>query len=138
MDDLPGRAERIFAHGVKSVERVCGMPSETTDEYEIQLGRDHVELLEQLHKEQPHRTGANLSERWGETIRRFPALAESGELAWINAIRSYRREDSEITLAASRRLGYSKPRKGRLYAVHVRAVTGPIKRAPIQAWTVRP
>jgi hypothetical protein len=60
MDDLPGRTKRIFAHGVKSVERFCGMPSEKADEYKIQLGRDHVELLEQLHKEQPHRTGANL------------------------------------------------------------------------------
>jgi hypothetical protein len=105
MDDLPGRTKRVFAHGVKSVERFCGMPVETTEEYEIQLGKDHVELLEQLHKEQPRRTGANLSECWGETIRRFPASAESGELVWINAIRSYRREESEITLAASRRLG---------------------------------
>ncbi len=90
MDDLPGRTERIFAHGVKSVEEFCGMPIGTTEECEIQLGRDHVGLLERLHKEQPHRTGANQSEPWGETIRRFSAYAESGELVWINAIRSYR------------------------------------------------
>ncbi len=55
---------------------------------------------------------------------------------WINAIRSYRREESEITQATCRRLGCGKPKKGCLYAVHVKAVTGPIKRAPIQAWTV--
>jgi hypothetical protein len=131
MDDLPGRTERVFAHGVKSVEKFCGMPVGTTDECEIQLGKDHVELLERLHKEQPHRTGANLLERCGETIRRFPALAESGELVWINAIRSYQREESEITLAACLRLGCNEPREGCLYAVHVKAVTCPITEGPI-------
>ncbi len=119
MDDLPGRTKRIFAHGVKSVERFCGMASEATDEYEIQLGRDHAELLEQLQREQPHRTGANLSERWGETIRRLPALAENGELVWINTIRSYRQKESEITQATCCRLSGGKPKKGRLYAIHV-------------------
>jgi hypothetical protein len=53
MDDLPAPTKRIFAHGVKSVKRFCGMASEAMDEYEIQLGRDHAELLEQLHREQP-------------------------------------------------------------------------------------
>ncbi len=86
MDDLPGRTKRVFSHGVKSVEEFCGMPVGTTDEYEIQLGRNHVELLERLRKAQPHRTGGRLSEYWGEMIRRFPAYAESGELVWINAI----------------------------------------------------
>jgi hypothetical protein len=64
-DDLPGRTVRVFPHGVKSVEEFCGMPIGSTDEYEIQLGRKHVELLERLCKAQPHRTGASLSERWG-------------------------------------------------------------------------
>jgi hypothetical protein len=136
MDDLPGRTKLVFAHGVKSVEVFCSMPIGTTDEYEIQLGRNHVELLEQLRKAQPHRTGANLSERWGKTIRRFPAYAESGELVWINAIRSYRRKESEITLASSLRLGCNEPREGCLYAVHVKAGTCPITEGPIHAWTV--
>ncbi len=80
MDDLPERTEQVFAHKVKSVEKFCGLPLGTADEYEIQLGKNHVELLERLCKAQPHRTGASLSERWGETIRRFPVYAESGEL----------------------------------------------------------
>jgi hypothetical protein len=80
MDDLPGRTKQVFAHGVESVEGFCGMVSEAADEYEIQLGKDHAELLEQLQREQPNRTGANLSERWGETIRRLPVSAKNGEL----------------------------------------------------------
>ncbi len=92
------------------------MVSEAADEYEIQLGRDHADLLEQLQREQPHRTGANLSERWGETIRRLPVSAENGELVWINAIRSYRQKESEITQATCHRLSGGKPKKGRLYA----------------------
>jgi hypothetical protein len=135
-DDLPGRTERVFVHGVKSVEEFCGMPIGTTDEYEIQLGRNHVELLGRLSKAQPHRTGASLLERWGEMIRRFPAYAESGELVWINAIRSYRREESEITLTTSLRLGCNQPTEGCLYAVHVKAGTCPITEGPIRAWTV--
>jgi hypothetical protein len=61
---------------VNSVEEFCSMPIGTTDECEIQLGKNHVELLGRLCKAQPHRTGASLSERWGETIRRFPPYAE--------------------------------------------------------------
>jgi hypothetical protein len=133
MDDLPGCTKRIFAHGVKSVERFCSMASEAADEYEIQLRRDHAELLDQLRWEQPHRTGANLSEQWGETIRRLPVSAESGELVWINAIRSYRQKESKITQAACRRLSGDKPKKGPLCAIHVRTITGLAKRAPIQA-----
>jgi hypothetical protein len=72
MDDLPGRTKQVLAHGVESVGEFCGTVGEAADEYEIQLGKDHAELLEQLQREQPHRTGANLSERWGETIRRLP------------------------------------------------------------------
>jgi hypothetical protein len=112
MDDLPGRTERIFAHEVKSVEKFCGLPIRTAGEYKIQLGKNHVELLERLCKAQPHRTGACLSERWGETIRRFPAYAKSGELVWINAIRSYRQEESEITMSTSLRLSCNEPREG--------------------------
>jgi hypothetical protein len=88
-DDLRGRTERIFAHVLKSVEKFCGLPTGRAAEYEIQLGRSHVELLEQLSRSQPHRTGASLSERWEETIKRFPAYAKSGEVVWVNAIRSY-------------------------------------------------
>jgi hypothetical protein len=47
-----------------------------------------VELLIQLHEDQPHRTGARLAGRWGETIWRLAAYAESGEHVWINVIRS--------------------------------------------------
>ncbi len=50
------------------MERYCGLPAGVTDEYEILLGRDHVELLGQLREDQPYRTGARLSERWGEMI----------------------------------------------------------------------
>ncbi len=95
-----------------------------------------MELLEQLRKAQPHRTGVRLSERWGETIWRFAAYAKSGELVWINAIRSYRREESEITLPAILRLGCNKPREGCLYAVHVKAGTCPITEGPIRAYKV--
>ncbi len=136
MDDLPGRTKQVLAHGVESVEMFCGMVGEAADEYEIQLGRDHAELLEQLQREQPHRTGANLSERWGETIRRLPVSAENGELVWINAIRSYRQKESEITQATCRRLSGGKPKNGRLYAMCVRTITGSVERAPIQAWIV--
>jgi hypothetical protein len=55
---------------------------------------------------------------------------------WINVIRSYQREESEITLTASRRLGCNKPREGCLFAVHMRAGTCPITEGPIRAWTV--
>ncbi len=116
----------------------CGTAGGAEDEYENQLGKDHTELLEQLQREQPHRTGATLSERWGETIRRLPVSAKNGELVWINAIRSYRRKESEITQAACRRLSGSKPKKGRLYAMHVRTITGLAERAPVQAWIVGP
>jgi hypothetical protein len=58
VDDLPGRTKRIFAYAVDSVEEYCGLPTGVTGEYEIQLGRDHVELLEQMREAQPYRTGA--------------------------------------------------------------------------------
>jgi hypothetical protein len=77
-DDLPGRTKRVTVYAVDSVEKYCGLPPGVTGEYEIQLGRDHVELLEQLRKEQPYRTGARLSERWGETIWRLAAYATCG------------------------------------------------------------
>jgi hypothetical protein len=134
MDDLPGCTERVFAQEVKSVEKFCGLPLGTVDEYEVQLGKNQVELLERLCKAQLHRKGASLSERWGETIRRFPAYAESGELVWMNAIRSYRRDVLEITLATSLRLSCSEPSEGCLYAVHVKAGTYP--EGPICAWTM--
>ncbi len=54
----------------------------------------------------------------------------------INAIRSYRREESEITLATSLRLGCNEPKEGCLYAVHVKAGTYPNTEGPIRAWTV--
>jgi hypothetical protein len=136
VDDLPGRTKRIFAYAVNSVEEYCGLPTGATDEYEIQLGRDHVELLEQLGEAQPYRTGARLSERWGETIWRLAAYAESGEHVWINVIRSYQQEESEITLATSRRLGCNEPGEGCLVAVHMRAGMCPITEGPIRAWTV--
>jgi hypothetical protein len=136
MDDLPGRTKRAVAHGVESVGEFCGLAGGTADEYEIQLGKDHAELLQQLRREQPHRTGATLSERWGETIRRLPVSAENGELVWINAIKSYRRKESEITQAACRRRRGGNPKKGRAYAMHVRAITGWAGRAPVQAWIV--
>jgi hypothetical protein len=63
MDDLPGRTERAIAHGVESAGEFCGMASGAADDNEIQLGKDHAELLQQLQREQPHRTGATLSER---------------------------------------------------------------------------
>jgi hypothetical protein len=100
------------------------------------LGRDHVELLEQLREEQPYRTGARLSEHWGETIWRLAAYAESGEHVWINVIRSYQQEESEITLATSRRLGCDEPGEGCLVPVHMRAGRCPITEGPIRAWTV--
>jgi hypothetical protein len=50
MDHLPGRTEQVFAYGVKSVEKFCDVPIGTTDEYKIQLGKNHVELLERLCK----------------------------------------------------------------------------------------
>jgi hypothetical protein len=46
MDDLPGCTERVFAQEVKSVEKFCGLPLGTVDEYEVQLGKNQVELLE--------------------------------------------------------------------------------------------
>jgi hypothetical protein len=136
MDDLPGRTTRALAQGVESVGEFCGMAGGAADDYEIQLGKDHAELMQQLQREQPYRTGATLSERWGETIRRLPVSAENGELVWINAIRSYRRKESEITQAACRRLSGGSPKKGRLYAMHVRTITELAERAPVQAWIV--
>jgi hypothetical protein len=62
MDDLPGRTTQALARGVESVGEFCGVAGGAADEYEIQLGKDHVELLQQLQREQPHRTGATLSE----------------------------------------------------------------------------
>jgi len=112
MDDLPGRTTRALAHGVESVGEFCGTVGEAADEYEIQLGKDHAGLLQQLQREQLHRTGATLSERWGETIWRLPVSAENGELVWINAIRSYRRKESEITQTTCRRLSGGNPKKG--------------------------
>ncbi len=85
VDNLPGRTKRIFAYAVDSVEEYCGLPTGATGEYEIQLGRDHLELLEQLREAQPSRTGARLSECWGETIWRLAAYAESGEHVWITS-----------------------------------------------------
>ncbi len=136
MDDLPGRTTRALAHGVESVGEFCGVAGGAADEYEVQLGKDHVELLQQLQREQPHRTGATLSERWGETIWRLPVSAENGGLVWINTIRSYRREESEITRAACRRLCGGDPKEGHLYAMHVRTIIGLAERAPVQAWIV--
>jgi hypothetical protein len=95
-----------------------------------------VELLEQLREDQPYRTGARLSGRWGETIWRLAAYAESGEHVWINVIRSYQQEESEITLATSRRLGCNEPGEGCLVPVHMRAGMCPITEGPIRAWTV--
>jgi hypothetical protein len=77
-DVLPGRTKRVTVYAVDSVEKYCGLPPGVAGEYEIQLGRDHMKLLEQLREEQPYRTGARLSERWGETIWRLAAYAESG------------------------------------------------------------
>ncbi len=114
VDDLPGRTKRITVYAVDSVEKYCGLPTGAMDEYEIQLGRDHVELLEQLREDQPYRTGARLSERWGETIWRLAAYAGSGEHVWINVIRSYQQEESEITLATCRRLGCNETEEGYL------------------------
>ncbi len=136
VDDLPGRTKRITVYAVDSVEKYCGLPTGVTDKYEIQLGRDHAKLLEQLREDQPYRTGARLSERWGETIWRLAAYAESGEHMWINIIRSYQQEESEITLATSRRLGYSGPEEKCLVEVHMRAGVCPITEGPIRAWTV--
>ncbi len=62
--------------------------------------------------------------------------AENGELVWMNAIKSYRRKESEITQAACRRLSCGNPKKGRLYAMHVRTMIGLAERAPVQAWIV--
>ncbi len=73
-----------------------------------------MKLLEQLREEQPYRTGARLSERWGETIWRLAAYAESREHVWMNVIRSYQQEESEITLASSRRLRCDEPGEGYL------------------------
>jgi hypothetical protein len=136
VDDLPGRTKQITVCAVDSVERYCGLPTGATDEYEIQLGKKHAELLEQLREDQPYRTGARLAKRWGETIWRLAAYAESGEHVWINIIRSYQQEESEIILAASRRLGYSGPEEKCLVAVHMRAGMCPITERPIRAWTV--
>jgi hypothetical protein len=133
---LPGRTERIFAHGVKSVEKFCGLPTGTAAGYNVQLGKSHVELLEQLSRSQPHRTGASLSERWGETFKRFLAYAKSGEEVWLNAIRSYRHEKSEITLAACLTLGYDRPGEGCLNAVHLQARAKPGTEDPFRAWGV--
>jgi hypothetical protein len=127
-DDLPGRTKQITVYPVDSVEKYCGLPAGATNEHEILLGREHVELLGQLRKDQPYRTGARLSGRWGETIWRFAAYAESGEHVWINVIRSYQQEESEITLATSRRLGREEPGEGCLVPVHMRAGMCPITR----------
>ena len=54
-DDLPGRTKQVTVYAVDSVERYCGLPAGVTDEYEILLGRDHVELLGQLREDQPYR-----------------------------------------------------------------------------------
>jgi hypothetical protein len=62
--------------------------------------------------------------------------AENGELVWMNAIKSYQRKKSEITQAACRRLRGGNPKKGRLYAMHVRTIIGLAERAPVQAWIV--
>ncbi len=62
--------------------------------------------------------------------------AENGKLVWMNAIKSYRRKESEITKAACRRLSGDNPKKGRLYAMHVRTMIGLAERAPVQAWIV--
>jgi hypothetical protein len=78
-DDLPGRTKQITVYAVDSVEKYCGLPAGGTDEYEILLGKDHVELLGQLREDQPYRTDARLSGRWGETIWRLAAYAKSGE-----------------------------------------------------------
>jgi hypothetical protein len=118
------------------VGEFCGLAGGVTGEYEIQLGRDHVELLEQLREDQPYRTGARLSEPWGETIWRLAACAEGGEHVWINVIRSYQQYESEITLAASRKLGCNKTEEGCRIAVHMRAGTCPITSGPVRAWTV--
>jgi hypothetical protein len=136
VDDLPGRTKRITVYAVDSVEEYCGLPAGGTDEYEILLGKDHEELLGQLREEQPYRTGARLSGNWRETIWRLAAYAESGEHVWINVIRSYQHEESEITLAASRRLGREEPGEGCLVPVHMRAGMCPITEGPIRAWTV--
>jgi hypothetical protein len=131
-DNLPRRTKRIIVYAVDSVEKYCGLPAGVTDEYKIKLGRDHMELLEQLREDQPYRTGARLSERWGETIWRLAAYAESGEHVWINVIRSYQQEESEITLATSRRLGRNEPGEGCLVPVHMRAGMCPITEGPIR------
>jgi hypothetical protein len=136
LDDLPGRTKRAVAHGVRSVGEFCGLADGAADDYDIQLGRDLLELLRQLRREQPYRTGATLSERWGETIRRFPVSAENGELVWMNVIKSYQRKESEITKAACRRMRGGNPKIGRLYALHVRTMIGLADRAPIQARVV--
>jgi hypothetical protein len=135
-DDLPGRTKLVTVYAVDSVGKYCGLPIEATGDYEIQLGKDHAELLEQLRRDQPNRTGARLSGRWGETIWRLAAYAESGEHVWMNVIRSYQEEESEITLAASRRLGHNEPGEGCLVPVHMRAGRCPITEGPIRAWTV--
>jgi hypothetical protein len=54
----------------------------------------------------------------------------------MNVIRSYLQEESEITLAASRRLGHNEPGEGCLVPVHMRAGRCPITEGPIRAWTV--
>ena len=52
-DDLPRRTKQVTVYAVDSVGKYCGLPLGATGEYEIQLGKDHVELLEQLRREQP-------------------------------------------------------------------------------------
>ncbi len=94
-----GRTKLVTVYAVDSVGKYCRLPIEATGDYEIQLGKDHAELLEQLRRDQPNRTGAHLSGRWGETIWRLAAYAENGEHVWMNVIRSYQQEESEITLA---------------------------------------
>jgi hypothetical protein len=135
-DDLPGRTKRITVRMVDSLEEYCGLPPGAAGRSEIQLGKHHIELLRQLREEQPLRTGARLSEHWGETIWRLAAYTESGEHVWINIIRSYQQEESEITLATSHKLGNSKPGEGCLVPVHMRAGRCPITEGPIRAWTV--
>jgi hypothetical protein len=55
----------------------------------------------------------------------------------MNFIRSYQQEESEITLAASHKLGNSKPGEGCLVPVHMKAGRCPVTEGPIRAWTVK-
>jgi hypothetical protein len=48
LDDLPGRTKQAAAHEVKSVGEFCGLADGAADDYDIQLGKDLLELLRQL------------------------------------------------------------------------------------------